>query len=276
VKKPRIAGTQAAREILQPKTEGGSDVFPCPVCGVDCSRRDLADGRRVRECGEHGIMKVGITLSDAYMAAMHPSEEKRYAGPSMKPVTCDQPGRFKAVSMSGGVSKLHCQDHASDWLRHFPESRLVEPRNVSVTVIRCQADWRLPEVDVPPLVVIESPYAGDVAGNVAYAKRCVLDSLEKGEAPYASHLFFTQEGILDDLVPAQRKKGIEAGLAWGRAARTIAVYVDRGVSQGMRQGILAASKRGANIEVRTIDRTLTKEDLRMVYDACEDEGRGSR
>ena len=39
------------------------------------------------------------------------------------------------------------------------------------------------------LVVIESPYAGDVEANVAYAKRCVLDCLRLGEAPYASHLF---------------------------------------------------------------------------------------
>lgn len=45
------------------------------------------------------------------------------------------------------------------------------------------------------LVVVESPYAGDVERNVAYAKRCVLDCLKRGEAPYASHLFFTQSGV---------------------------------------------------------------------------------
>ncbi len=54
------------------------------------------------------------------------------------------------------------------------------------------------------LVVIESPYAGDVQANVAYAKRCVADCLRRGESPYASHLFFTQDGILDDLKPEER------------------------------------------------------------------------
>jgi hypothetical protein len=49
------------------------------------------------------------------------------------------------------------------------------------------------------LVIIESPYAGDVEPNVAYAKAAVLDCLSRGEAPYASHLFFTQDGILNAL-----------------------------------------------------------------------------
>lgn len=71
-----------------------------------------------------------------------------------------------------------------------------------------------------PLVVIESPYTGDVEGNVAYAKRCVMDCLKRGEAPYASHLFFTQPGILDDLKPEERMRGILAGLAWAVAAPT--------------------------------------------------------
>ncbi len=48
--------------------------------------------------------------------------------------------------------------------------------------------------------IIESPYAGDIQGNLAYAKRCVLDSLSRGEAPIASHLLFTLDGILDDAV----------------------------------------------------------------------------
>ena len=38
------------------------------------------------------------------------------------------------------------------------------------------------------LVILESPYAGDVEANVEYARACVRDSLSRGEAPIASHL----------------------------------------------------------------------------------------
>lgn len=109
-------------------------------------------------------------------------------------------------------------------------------------------------------VVIESPYAGNVQANVAYAKRCVLDCLERGEAPYASHLFFTQPGILDDEDPLQRMLGIEAGLAWGEATVFVVVYIDRGISPGMRTGIQAARRRGCYIHLRALDRDVTKAD----------------
>jgi hypothetical protein len=116
------------------------------------------------------------------------------------------------------------------------------------------------EVEVK-LVVVESPYAGDVEANVAYAKRCVHDCLNRSEAPYASHLFFTQPGILDDLVPGERKLGIEAGFAWGRAAELVAFYVDRGWSRGMRAGYVEAVRRGTSIEIRALDRPVTALDI---------------
>lgn len=42
------------------------------------------------------------------------------------------------------------------------------------------------------LVILESPYAGNIEKNVAYARACVRDSLSRGEAPIASHLLYTQ------------------------------------------------------------------------------------
>ena len=48
------------------------------------------------------------------------------------------------------------------------------------------------------LVIFESPYAGDVEANTEYARRCVRDSLMRGEAPIASHLLYTQPGILHE------------------------------------------------------------------------------
>lgn len=104
-------------------------------------------------------------------------------------------------------------------------------------------------------VIIESPFAGDVARNIAYARRCVRDSLLRGEAPIASHLLYTQEGILDDLVPAERDQGIAAGLAWRTVADASVVYVDLGISNGMMLGIRAAIDARVPVEYRRLDPT---------------------
>jgi hypothetical protein len=85
------------------------------------------------------------------------------------------------------------------------------------------------------LVILESPYAGDVDRNVAYARAALADSLRRGEAPIASHLLYTQPGVLDDDVPDERRLGIDAGLAWGRVADAAVFYVDLGMSRGMLQ-----------------------------------------
>jgi hypothetical protein len=102
------------------------------------------------------------------------------------------------------------------------------------------------------LVVIESPLAGDVVRNVAYAKAAMRDCLARGEAPYASHLLFAQDGILDDTVPSEREQGISAGLAWGAKADLTAVYVDLGTSPGMLRGVARADDEGRPVETRRI------------------------
>lgn len=102
------------------------------------------------------------------------------------------------------------------------------------------------------LVIIESPYAGDVDRNVRYARRAVRDSVLRGEAPIASHLLFTQPGILNDDVPEERALGIEAGLAWGCYASITAVYVDHGISRGMQFGIERSKAEGRPVEIRYI------------------------
>jgi hypothetical protein len=102
------------------------------------------------------------------------------------------------------------------------------------------------------LVIIESPYAGDVEINVEYARRCVRDSLSRGEAPIASHLLYTQPGILDDLIPEERQWGIDAGLAWRSVAQASVVYTDRGITKGMEYGMAAATAAGVPVELRTL------------------------
>lgn len=102
----------------------------------------------------------------------------------------------------------------------------------------------------PRLVILESPYAGDVERNVAYARECLRDSLRRGEAPIASHLLYTQ--VLDDTVPEQRQQGIEAGLAWKSVAQASVIYADLGISKGMEYGIAAAMTAGLPLEYRRI------------------------
>lgn len=102
------------------------------------------------------------------------------------------------------------------------------------------------------LVIVESPYAGDIAANVDYARAAIRDSLSRGEAPIASHLLYTQPGVLIDEIESERQWGIDAGLAWGRVADATVVYTDRGTSRGMEYGIAAAAATGRPVEYRSI------------------------
>ena len=105
-------------------------------------------------------------------------------------------------------------------------------------------------------VIIESPFRGasrrEQAENIAYARRCVRDSLERGEAPIASHLLYTQDTILRDDVPEERAWGIQAGLTWLRVADATVVYIDRGTSYGMQMGMEAARAAGVPVEIRKL------------------------
>lgn len=126
------------------------------------------------------------------------------------------------------------------------------------------------------LVIIESPFAGkstlpgwypgfahriakaiDCRRNKRYARAAVRDSLRRGEAPIASHLLYTQPGILDDNIRVERQAGIDAGLAWRKVAEASVVYVDRGFSPGMKYGIALAQRAGIEVDYRSIERKWT-------------------
>lgn len=102
-------------------------------------------------------------------------------------------------------------------------------------------------------VIVESPFAGNTEENIRYARKCMADCLKRGEAPFASHLLYTQEGILNDDIPDERKLGIDAGLEWGKLANKTVVYVDRGISRGMQFGIDNADDNNRPVEYRTIE-----------------------
>ena len=112
------------------------------------------------------------------------------------------------------------------------------------------------------LVVIESPFKGkgswflirwiDKWRNIFYARRCVRDSLLRGENPIAFHLLHTQYGILRDSVPKERQMGIDAGMAWVKRADASVFYIDRGMSPGMLYGEHKAAEASIKREYRRI------------------------
>ena len=99
-------------------------------------------------------------------------------------------------------------------------------------------------------VIILSPYKGSRDENVLYARLALLDSLERGEAPFASHLLYTQ--VLDDKIPGDRVRGLSCESTWLAAADLVACYTDRGISDGMQYALDQA--RGTKpVEYRTIN-----------------------
>lgn len=110
-------------------------------------------------------------------------------------------------------------------------------------------------------VIVESPYnAGSgIRGligrwlNRRYARAALRDCLARGEAPLASHLLYTQPGVLRDDDPVERDLGIRAGLVWGQMAEATVVYIDRGISTGMRLGIQRAITDGRPVEERRLN-----------------------
>jgi hypothetical protein len=103
------------------------------------------------------------------------------------------------------------------------------------------------------LVLIESPYAGDVTLNIKFARACMRDSLNRGEAPFAMHLLYTQAGILDDDIPEESNWVIEAGFAWAEYATLSAVYTNLGITPGMELGIQKAKEAGRRVEYRELE-----------------------
>ena len=106
-------------------------------------------------------------------------------------------------------------------------------------------------------IVIETPLKAETdeqyEANRQYARACCREALlVYDEAPFASHLLYDQPGLLHDDEPSERKIGIKAGLVYARDAEATVVYVDHGMSDGMRQGIEAAEEAGRPVEYRQL------------------------
>lgn len=103
-------------------------------------------------------------------------------------------------------------------------------------------------------VIVESPFAGDVERNFTYLRLCMHDCFLRGEAPFASHGLYTQEDVLDDDIPQERKTGIKADFMWGETAELRVIYTDLGISDGMYEGILEARRIGQPRAYRALKR----------------------
>ena len=105
-------------------------------------------------------------------------------------------------------------------------------------------------------VVNESPYSAEtpegIALNIQYAKQAMHDCLRRGEAPFASHLLYTQVGLLRDDLLLERARGIECNLRWLRKADAVVVYGDYGITSGMWEAITLAKHLGVPVENRLL------------------------
>jgi hypothetical protein len=106
------------------------------------------------------------------------------------------------------------------------------------------------------LVILESPFAGPdpatIKRNVQYARACMRDCLLRGEAPFASHLLYTQPGVLRDGDASERALGMKAGLAFSTTVAAHVVYTDLGITPGMRAGMTRGTSNGRAVEERQI------------------------
>lgn len=104
------------------------------------------------------------------------------------------------------------------------------------------------------LVILESPYAGNISTNLTYARRAALDCTKRGEATLASHLYYTQ--FLDDSKLEERTLGIALGLAWKRVADYQVFYCDLGWSSGMLSALWPTVTKKKPFKIRALDKMI--------------------
>lgn len=120
-----------------------------------------------------------------------------------------------------------------------------------------------------PRVMLESPFNGPCEVHPkhnpgclrclyvralceAYLRRAMVDSISRGESPYASHLLLPQ--VLDEDDPEQRAIGMECGHAWLWGSEYVVAYVDGpgGVTPGMLERMNLARANSIRIELRML------------------------
>jgi hypothetical protein len=109
------------------------------------------------------------------------------------------------------------------------------------------------------LVYICSPYAGDIENNLRFARAACRYTVDQGYAPIAVHMLYPQ--ILDDLVPAERKVGIDMGLRVLASCDEVWICGER-ISHGMGCEIAEAQRLG--LPIRNISTEQIKGGIAMI------------
>ena len=101
-------------------------------------------------------------------------------------------------------------------------------------------------------VILESPFKGQTEANLEYAKKAIKDSISRGESPIAFHLLYSE--VLDENNPHDNLLLKKLKESWTALVQKTVVYTDRGVSEGMLEGITDAAARGRGIDFRNIEK----------------------
>lgn len=104
-------------------------------------------------------------------------------------------------------------------------------------------------------VIIESPYKANnrytVEDHVSYLNSILRAVAMSCVSPYASHRILTE--ALDDSDEFERARGIMCGLAWHSVADEMWVFVDMGISEGMKKAIDHAHSVGLPVYQKTLE-----------------------
>ena len=114
-----------------------------------------------------------------------------------------------------------------------------------------------------PVVILESPYSGDIPRNIAYAQRCMADSRLRGEITLVPHLLWTQHHLCPDhfvsdydpkyeLKQIGRDVSLEQIHVLRRLSQMVVFYFDYGLSSGMNDGLKLCKFENIPHEIRTI------------------------
>ena len=106
-----------------------------------------------------------------------------------------------------------------------------------------------------PCLVLTTPQQRHWSENdpdVTFTCACMIDSLDKKEAPLAFHLLYTLPDILDPQNLEEKHLGQKAKNAWMENADGLLVYVDHGVTEDMEEDIETAFRLKKPIQIRRL------------------------
>lgn len=107
--------------------------------------------------------------------------------------------------------------------------------------------------DLPLLYLLDKPFYQRRKVLISYARACLLDCIERGETPIATHLLYTQ--VLNDDNNELRASGLTLHSNLMSVIDKVVIYEDFGISSGMQKAVDEADELGKEIEYRKLKRT---------------------